>query len=184
MASATIGGMSSGLQKIPAGEFKINGSLTFPVGVVGVDEKPVINFALEEMPFSSRVVTELNLGESDPARDLDVATLGVLLPLYVDPVLMSQGPVNTLTQNVQSIVVRCKKGSALLHINMDVVGTQNTDVAPIPLHENGLFVYRIPKKEPPFAVPAAMGRTMNVVLFGLFLRTFDEDNEFEIIALR
>ncbi len=184
MASTIIGGVSSGLQKIPAGEFKIEGSLTFPVGVLGVDPKPVVNFALENMPFSTRVVTHLNVGLSDSGRDLDMAILGPLFPLYMDPAYPSSGAASVFTQNLQSIIVRCKKGAGLLHVNLDVAGTPDTRVAPIPLHENGLFVYRLPKREHPYTVLGAVGRPTNVVLFGLFMRTFEEDNEFEIIALR
>lgn len=189
---ATILGQFSELSR---GTFTSKVTADFPGGgIEPTDQKPVLNWAMEKFPFSERVGGYVDLGATDPLKDLDVFGNSIV-PLYLDPSLQHDQPPQLAGINpLKAVLIRCLVGSGFLYLNvLPGPGTPpalENKQTPFPLHAGiGMFYYSFPKREPWRTVmtdPADPLKKIMIpsVLVDIGLRTFEDSNRFHMQLFR
>lgn len=185
------------LQEIPRGKVSASVQLTFPAGgIVTTDQKATINWAMSQYPFSSRVGGYIDVGATDPARDLD--SMDGVIPLYLDNAIQQGfGPQLAGINPPKAIMLRCLVGSGLLYINVTPGGggggSPSPDQAkqtPFPLHAGvGLFYYTFPRRDPWRMIMTDPGDPTRKVMVpscivDMALRTFEASNRFQMEIFR
>lgn len=179
---------------------------TFPAGGLATsDQKPVITWALSQYPFSMRIGGYIDIGATDPTRDMDDFTK--IAPLYADEAIKDDGlPQLAGINPIKAILLRCLVGSGLLYVNVMPGGSPTPPPPPpppiservkqavFPLHAGvGLFYYTFPKRDPwrcvfsseDGSVPPVVTKIMiPSCIIDLGLRTFEDSNRFQLEIFR
>lgn len=175
---------------------------TFPAGgLTASDQKPVITWALSQYPFSMRIGGYIDIGATDPTRDMDDFTK--IVPLYVDEAIKDGGLPQLVGINpVKAILLRCLVGSGLLYVNIIPGGSpvppppisESVKQAAFPLHAGvGLFYYTFPRRDPWRCVfsqddagppPVTEKIMIPACVIDLGLRTFENSNRFQLEIFR
>jgi len=175
---------------------------TFPAGgLATADQKPVVTWALEHYPFSMRIGGYVDIGATDPARDLDDFTK--IAPLYMDEAIKDGGEPQLAGINpVKAILIRCLVGSGLIYVNVfpgDPPAppppiSESVKQAVFPLHAGvGLFYYTFPRRDPWRCVfssdnsgPPLVTEKITIpsCIIDLGLRTFEDSNRFQMELFR
>lgn len=175
---------------------------TFPAGgLAASDQKPVITWALSQYPFSMRIGGYIDIGATDPTRDMDDFTK--IAPLYADEAIKDDGlPQLAGINPIKAILLRCLVGSGLLYVNVLPGGppappppiSESVKQAVFPLHAGvGLFYYTFPRRDPWRCVfsqddigpPLVTEKIMiPACVIDLGLRTFEDSNRFQLEIFR
>lgn len=183
--------------EVSRGTFSAKMTAEFPAGgVAAADQKPIINWAMDKYPYSERVGGYIDLGATDPARNLDVLmSANAIVQVYADEVFKHDQPPQLAGVNPpKAVLFRCLAGSGLLYINIlpviaDPPALDNKQT-PLPLHAgSGLFYYTFPKKEPWRTIMTDPDDPLQKImmpsaLIYLGLRTFEDSNRFHVQVFR
>jgi hypothetical protein len=191
--------------EFPRGNVSMSAQVTFPAGgLTPSDQKPVLNWALSKYPFSARVGGYIDIGATDPGKDLDDWDDDKVVPLYVDEAIPDDGPSQLAGVNPpKAIFMRCLAGSGFVYIN--IVPGDSSPVPPppfpekakqavFPLHAGvGMIYYTFPKKYPGHclfssddgSIPPVTTKIMiPICIVDIGLRTFEDSNRFQLEIFR
>jgi hypothetical protein len=189
--------------ELSRGKFTTSVQATFPAGgLAASDQKSVITWALSQYPFSMRIGGYIDIGATDPTRDMDDFTK--IAPLYADEAIKDGGESQLAGINpIKAILLRCLVGSGLLYVNVLPEGAPTPPPPPIservkqsvfPLHAGvGLFYYTFPRRDPWRCVfssddgsipPVTTKTTIPSCVIDLGLRTFEDSNRFQLEIFR
>lgn len=195
-AGAVVSGALSGhCVDNPRGVFNVEASVTFAeAGFATADTKPIVNLLMKEFPFTEKITGYLDIGQTDPVKDLDLVDNVVLRKIYLDPAYINSPALESLggVNPPKFFMMRCLAGSGLLYLNVRGNSIQQPDVIyvpPFPLHANkGIFMYGFPRADTHYAHAAGPMpgeyRTVPLALVAIHLRTFEEGNRFQYYLFR
>jgi hypothetical protein len=202
MASSIVLGpaTSSHFPDFPRGKFTAETKVTFvEAGLSNTDVKPIINLLMKDHPFTEKLSGYLDIGQTDPDKDLDVVDSAVMKTIYIDPAYLGSGYGSSgvdafaASNPPKFFMLRCLAGSGFVYLNVrgdSGGGTPNVVyVPPFPLHANkGVFMYSFPRVDTHYA--RAQGpmlgeySTIPIALLSIQLRTFLEGNRFQYYLFR
>lgn len=197
--------------EMPRGNVTAKVQMTFPAGGLATsDQKPILNWGLTKYPFSTRVGGYIDIGATDPGKDLDDWGGGggggsdKVVPLYADEAIIDDGPSQLAGVNPpKAIFMRCLVGSGLVYIN--VLPGDYTPVPPppfpekakqavFPLHAGlGMIYYTFPRRDPWHCLfssddgsipPVTTKMMIPVCVVDIGLRTFEDNNRFQLEIFR
>jgi hypothetical protein len=193
---ATILGQFTGLSR---GSLTARVSAEFPAGgLAASDQKPILNWALDKFAFSERIGGYIDIGATDPIKNLDVLwSANALVPIYADYALQHDQPPQMAGINPpKAVFLRCLVGSGFLYVNVnpELMGADppalENKQTPFPLHAGlGMFYYTFPKREPWRTIMTDPGDPTKKImipsaLVTLGLRTFEDSNRFQLEIFR